>query len=49
MVGDSLGDGENDRIILMSRPEVMQAASRVDRIAADATFKSAPGYFSRCS
>ena len=45
VVGDSLGDGENDRIILMSRPEVMQAASRVDRIAADATFKSAPGIF----
>ena len=30
VVGDSLGDGENDRIILMSRPEVMQEASRVN-------------------
>jgi len=44
VIGDDSGAGDNSRIILMSTPDLIKAASRASRGCADATFDSTALY-----
>ena len=42
VVGDSQGERSNDRILVLSHPDLLAEIGRVDRMGIDATFKSSP-------
>ena len=42
VLGDNPGVGENNRILLLSRPEVLEAAPSVRYAGMNCTFKASP-------
>ena len=42
VVWEDQGEGDNDRPIILSHPEILQRIPQINRIGIDATFKSSP-------